>query len=305
MRMAQIEQVLTIASEGSINKAAQKLYLSQPNISVSLRQLEEELGEAIFERTGKGVVLTSFGREFLLYAQPSYRQFKLLGVFCRSLIKEHPLTLSVASQYLRFANSLFIDICKRHESELYQFSFIEGMFQDVIGSVRSQESEVGVVVIASPQERLALHILANGGMEYHPLASNGVAVSVAKDHPLCAENRTEVKAEELQPYPMVVYRDASYDFSALWSALGIEDHGRRIMVSDRATLNELIATTDAYAVGVHNEYAYQTTQCYSNVQALRLVNNQVRMGIGYVVNRSRPLSPIAQEYIEDVRRIVQ
>ena len=304
MRMAQIEQILTIAAEGSISKAAQKLYLSQPNISSSLKQLEEELGAPIFERTGKGVVLTSFGREFLLYAQPAYRQFQLLGTLCKSLVEERPLTLSVASQYLRFANSLFIDICKRHEKELYRFSFFEGAFMDVVGSVRSQESELGVVVISSTQERVSLRILANEGMEYHPLANNGVAIIVAKEHPLCAEGRTEVRAEELRAYPIAVYRDVNYDFSTLWNATGIEDQGRRITVSDRATLYELIATTDAYTVGVHNEHAYSATEYYSNVRTLRLVNIQTRMEIGYVVNRSRPLSPIAEEYIKAIRQVV-
>lgn len=305
MRMAQIEQVLAIASEGSINKAAQKLYLSQPNLSFSLKQLEEELGSRIFERTGKGVTLTRFGREFLSYAQPSYRQFKLLGNFCRSLVERPPRTLSVASQYLRFANTVFIDICQKWKEDLFQFSFFEGAFQEVIDSVRSQESDVGLVVLSSMQERIARHMLKNNGMVYHQLAQNDIAVIVAKDHPLCRDGRTEVNARELRDYPVVSYRDVNYNLASEWTAMGLDESKRRITVTDRATLNELISTTDAYTVGVHNEHAYRSTRYYSNVRVLRLCETQFTLGIGYVVNRSRPLSSMAQEYVDEISLIVQ
>lgn len=51
------------AAAGSMSKAAQQLFISQPNLSMSLKNLEEELGEAIFLRSGKGVTLTDFGHE--------------------------------------------------------------------------------------------------------------------------------------------------------------------------------------------------------------------------------------------------
>ncbi len=303
--MAQIEQVLTIAAEGSINKAAQKLYVSQPNLSLSLKQLETELGSRIFERTGKGVELTHFGREFLSYAQPSYRQFKMLGDFCDSLVGRPPLSLSIASQYLRFANTVFINICQKWKSDNFQFSFFEGAFQEVVDSVRSQESEIGLIILSALQKRLIIHMLGNNGIEYHQLATESVAVIMGKDHPLCRDGQTKVSTEQLSEYPFVMYRDANYSMAPEWEDLGMAENKKRITVKDRATLNELIATTDAYTVGTHNRHAYSSTQYYTNVRALVLSDKQLKLEIGYIVNKSRPLSPIAKEYMEAICQVVQ
>jgi LysR family transcriptional activator of nhaA len=58
-----------IAGEGSLTRAAEKLHLSPPALSIQLRQLEESLGHALFERTGGGLVLTEAGRVALDYAE--------------------------------------------------------------------------------------------------------------------------------------------------------------------------------------------------------------------------------------------
>ncbi len=65
MQIKQFEYVLKVAEEGSITHAAEKLYVSQQNISESLKLLETELGFRIFQRSKKGVTLTESGKVFL------------------------------------------------------------------------------------------------------------------------------------------------------------------------------------------------------------------------------------------------
>ena len=62
MNVNQLKYVLAIASSSSMREAATKLYISQPALSSSVRELEEELGILIFERSNKGIVLTDEGR---------------------------------------------------------------------------------------------------------------------------------------------------------------------------------------------------------------------------------------------------
>ncbi len=62
MRITQLKQVLAIQKHGSISKAAQELYVSQPSLSATLHALEQELGVTIFHRTSKGVVPTAEGQ---------------------------------------------------------------------------------------------------------------------------------------------------------------------------------------------------------------------------------------------------
>ena len=84
---------------GSITQAAENLYMAQPNLSKSIKELEDTLGFQIFARTSRGVVPTARGREFLVYARGILNQLQAMealsqrhddaagGVYCRLLFR--------------------------------------------------------------------------------------------------------------------------------------------------------------------------------------------------------------------------
>ena len=76
MTLTQLHYVITIAETKSFNKAAEKLYVSQPSLTSAIKELEKELGISIFYRNGRGAVLTNDGTEFLLYAKQIYGQYE-------------------------------------------------------------------------------------------------------------------------------------------------------------------------------------------------------------------------------------
>ncbi len=78
MNINQIRYVLETATSSSMRAAAKKLYVSQPALSSSIHELEEELGILIFERTNKGISLTDEGREFISYAKKTVAQYEIL-----------------------------------------------------------------------------------------------------------------------------------------------------------------------------------------------------------------------------------
>ena len=62
MDLFQLETFLTVAREGSFSKAAKRLYRTQPAISQTVRKLEEEIGEALFDRSSRDGILTDAGK---------------------------------------------------------------------------------------------------------------------------------------------------------------------------------------------------------------------------------------------------
>ena len=64
MELLQLQYFLETAKHGSMTKAAESLYVSQPSLSQTIRRLEKELGTRLFERHGRNIVLTSKGRKF-------------------------------------------------------------------------------------------------------------------------------------------------------------------------------------------------------------------------------------------------
>jgi LysR family hydrogen peroxide-inducible transcriptional activator len=68
VELHQLRYVIMVAEQGSFTKAAERLYLAQPSLSVQIRKLEAELGTPLFERLGRRVRVTAAGEAFLPHA---------------------------------------------------------------------------------------------------------------------------------------------------------------------------------------------------------------------------------------------
>ena len=73
MRMEQLKYLLEVVSSGSISAAAKQLYINQTTLSAAIQAVESELGNKLFQRTPKGIVLTPYGEQ----AMPKIRQILL------------------------------------------------------------------------------------------------------------------------------------------------------------------------------------------------------------------------------------
>ncbi|MEI9973168.1 MAG: LysR family transcriptional regulator [Ignavibacteriota bacterium] len=69
MELYSLHVFLTVATERSFSRAAEKLLRTQPAVSLSLQRLEQELGEKLIDRSGKDLILTDAGRTVLAYAR--------------------------------------------------------------------------------------------------------------------------------------------------------------------------------------------------------------------------------------------
>ena len=101
MKLEQISYILEIAKQGSIGKAAKKLYMSQPNLSMSIRMLEEELGFKIFDRSNSGVELTAKGMELLQYGEEIERNMDLIRNM-NTIAKDEKVNFRISSYYIFF-----------------------------------------------------------------------------------------------------------------------------------------------------------------------------------------------------------
>ena len=74
MNILHMKYAVEVARIGSINKASEELYIAQPNLSRSIKELETDLGIQIFDRSPKGMVLTPEGEKFIRYARKVLNQ---------------------------------------------------------------------------------------------------------------------------------------------------------------------------------------------------------------------------------------
>ena len=120
MTLQQLKYALTIADCGSMNEAAKTLFLSQPSLSETIRELETEIGFDLFVRSNRGILVTPEGEEFLGYARQVTEQFHLLT--SRYIDKQVKEKFSVSMQHYSFAVNAFVELIKEYGKEKYDFS---------------------------------------------------------------------------------------------------------------------------------------------------------------------------------------
>ena len=102
MTLQQIRYVIAIAETGSMGKAAERLFVSQPSLTKAVQELEKELGLALFTRSSRGVTLTTEGVRFLPYARQVEGQYlNLMEEFGR--IEKRKASFAVSTQHYSFA----------------------------------------------------------------------------------------------------------------------------------------------------------------------------------------------------------
>ncbi|MDF2962247.1 MAG: LysR family transcriptional regulator [Paenibacillus sp.] len=119
MTLQQLKYVIEVANRGSINEAAKRLFISQPSLSNAIRELEDEMQLAIFERSNKGITLSNEGVEFLSYARQVVEQAELLESRYFNA-KPSPQHFSVSTQHYAFAVNAFVSLIREYGQDEYE-----------------------------------------------------------------------------------------------------------------------------------------------------------------------------------------
>lgn len=301
MTLQQIKYALTIADTGSMNRAAELLYISQPTLSGAVKELEREIGITIFLRTSKGVTATAEGAEFLSYARQVYQQYDLLtqkysahGSFKRKF--------GVSSQHYSFAVKAFVETVKKYGTLNFDFAMRETRTMDVITDVGSLKSEVGILYLDSFNRKVIEKLLADNELTFTPLINCRAYVYMWKGHPLAGES--SVSLEQLRDYPCMSFEQGEQGSGFMAEEiLSDRDYPRVIRSTDRATQLNLMVGLNGYTLcsGIICEELNGSE--FAAVPFREDEDNRNSdMEIGYIVKSRSMLSDIAETYIDEVKK---
>lgn len=202
MTLQQLHYAITISETGSLNKAAEILYVAQPSLTGAMQELEKELGVTIFHRSGRGVTLTNDGVEFITYARQVYHQYELLmekyGA-CGTLKKK----FGVSAQHYSFAVKAFVEMVKQFNTAEYEFAIRETQTRTVIEDVSTLRSEIGILYLSSFNRAAITKLLKARELEFHKLIDCRVYAYLWKGHPLAEGEVRPAGAALRVPLPLV------------------------------------------------------------------------------------------------------
>lgn len=295
MNITQLKYVLEVAGSSSMREASTKLYVSQPALSASIRELEDEIGILIFERTNKGISLTDDGREFLTYAKKAVGQYGILEerYLSRDGDKEK---FSVSTQHYNFAIKAFTDVIVRMSPDKYVFSIHETKTKEVLDDVRSLKSEVGVISFSGSNEALIKKFFRDYQLDFTPLMKLDTYVYVWKGHELA--DRKEISIEEMRDYPCVSF-DQTSDGNFYLTEEAMADHtfDKLVKSDDRATSMELIAGLGGYSVG--SGMLSKEDSILQGLVGIKM-KEEDPLTIGYITRRGSSLSRYGEEYVKEL-----
>lgn len=301
MTLQQIFYALTIAETKSMNKAAEKLFISQPTLTSAIKELENNLGITIFRRTSRGVEKTNDGEEFLVYARQLYQQYELLEekYTAGGSVKRK---FGVSTQHYSFAVKAFVETVKRFDTSEYEFAIRETKTYEVITDVGSLKSEIGILYMSDFNRKILSKMLRENGLIFHKLIECRAYVYLWKHHPLA--NRKSIGMHDLADYPCLSFEQG--DNSSFYFAeeiLGENEYSRTIKACDRATMLNLMIGLNGYTLcsGIICEELNGSDYIAVPFEADEDNQNSV-MEIGYILKKDNLVSQIAEIYIDEVKK---
>ena len=291
MRIQQLEYLEKIVETGSINEAAKRLFLTQPSLSNAIKELENEMGIQIFQRSSSGISLTAEGREFMTYSKQILDQVNLMNERYKNG-QQRKQSFSVSAQHYAFVVHAFVELIKSVNASEYQFTLRETETQNIFNDLAQFKSELGILYTNGFNQKIMQRLFKENNLVFTPLFVAKPHIFVSRYNPLTS--KSSVNLSDLEDFPYLSYEQGevnSFYFSE--EILSTLSHKKSIKVSDRATIFNLMVGLNGYTI---SSGIISSKLNDDKIVAIPLnVDDDITMG--WLKHRQVELSPLAERYL--------
>ena len=300
MELKQLEFFLMCVDCGSLGKAAERLYTSQPNVSKVIRSLEEELGNNVFERTSRGLRLTPYGKSIYDYALNTVKNANLI-LNSRSTRKKN--TLYISTYQSNSISNLLVNLYKSHED--LNIEHRQGTVEEIITQVEHGISEIGILYISQKRINTFLSIVSRKGLEFVVLGKLKACIYAGPNSPFY--NAETVRFETL---PKLKYISGLNDFFSVDDGIGHislgpvnPDELQSVVCtnSEHLSINFLLKT-DLVSIGMKFDYPKKGQYKIKNVS---IEGDDSYLTFGYVIEEGQKPSEYANELVTYIQKAIK
>lgn len=211
MELAQLEYFRTVAYEESISRAARKLHISQPALSISIAKLEEELGVHLFDRVSGHIRLNNMGRLYLRRVESVFLHLREAELELSNQEDVYLSEISIAGSTMGMCPTMMEDFIREHPNQPLTF-FI---YSDEEIKRRLEQGTIDMALCARQ--------IFGHDISWFPLFNEHLVILAPKGHPLCGRKYVEV--QDLVGERFIVQRSASNlqgEYSAIFDGVGYQ-----------------------------------------------------------------------------------
>lgn len=236
-----MKYAVEVAKTGSLNKAAEKLFMAPPNLSRSIKELESDLGITIFERSQKGVTLTLDGEEFIGYAKSLLKQIDHIeGLYKENGSKKQRFSISVPrASYIAEA---LVDFSKELGKEPVEIFYKETNSQRTINNILNHDYKLGIIRYAENYDKFFKTMLEEKGLAYEMVTEFSYKLVMSSENPLA--KKENITFDDLTDFIEVAHADPYVPSLPLAKVVKEElpdNIERRIFIFERASQNDLLS----------------------------------------------------------------
>lgn len=301
MKFEQIEQVLEVVKTGTFSQAARNLYMSQPNLSLSIKQLEDELGCPLFIRTSEGVIPTEEGKYLIEHMRAVQSKYHMIKNYGKS---KEPRRLSLRIAMTNFNRTMpyFIKIARKYMGSPIDFAYINCLnLDDVIEKVVTCQVDFALVGMMEPNIKNTISMFQSYHIEYHPLSKSKVSAVVGPENPFY-ERTKPLTLEDLVSQTLITFGNETTDpFGAIY--VDLSSFGK-ITVNNYHLFYEMVRSTPAMGlISCRKEAFYRTCETWKELRLIEIEDYPVSSESGWIKLRRMPLSDIASELIAELNDV--
>lgn len=282
--LRQLEVFEAVARLNSYTKAAEELHLSQPGVSMQIKQLEESIGLPLFEHVGKKIFITTAGREMYSYSQTISHLLDEADTVIEELkgVQSGRLAISVATTASHFATRLLAAFSQRYEGVTISLDITNRE------SLRRQleHNEPDLVIMGQPPEGV--------DTESEIFMENPLVMIAPPDHPLVEERTIPLHRFENEHF--VVRETGSGTRSAIQRFF--EEHGVTFHTGIEMSSNEAIkqAVEAGLGLGIVSIHTLELELATNTLVTLDVEDFPIMRHWHIVQRAGKRLSPVAQTF---------
>ncbi len=241
MNILHLKYAVEVEKTRSINKAAENLFMSQPNLSRAVKELEESLGITIFKRTTKGIEITPQGEEFLGYAKKILLQIDQVEALYKG-DAEKKQTFSISVPRASYVSDAFVRFAKEIDlSREAEILYKETNSMRAISNILQSDYNLGIIRFQTAFEKYFDAMLHEKRLKSELVREFSYAAVMSRDNPLAKKDFIEF--EDLRDYIEIAHADPyvpSLPMAEARKAELSEFVNKRIFVFERGSQMELL-----------------------------------------------------------------
>ncbi len=305
MKLSQLEQIIEIANVGTLSQAADNLYISQPNLSLSIKNAENELGVKLFNRSSSGMALTHQGREFVDHAKEIVMQIEALEENCRKQNTPLRLELRIVTIGHRVVTDEIVKLLKKYSSNNISVEILNACGTMLLNCVSDCRAELGFCTVYDFNKQLMIRQLKPRKLEYHPLCKGQVGIFVGVNNKRFSEKDETVDLEKISGLPMVYLVDREFNARSLIQQLQrryeqFVESSLEIRVHSFDKFLGLLNMLDCYAIGAYIDSPSEMVGPYPDVRFIPFEEGIIECESGFVQRENTVRSVLANELITNL-----